>query len=114
MAKMTANFELRCTVRHDEDTDSYVSHCPDLNIFSGGHSELEALEGIRSAISLLLEWAYKQKTLGSLLGDMGMRFAPKKEDFSVDADTDVGAIGTQSVPIHVPFYLLQQDQAATR
>lgn len=42
-------------VKFDEETKSYISHCPLLNIYSQGQTEAEAISALKSAVKLYVE-----------------------------------------------------------
>jgi predicted RNase H-like HicB family nuclease len=107
MARMKVQLQLSGTIRHDPETGTFVSHCPELNLYSAGNSELEALEAIRSAVSLFLQSAYERKKLGEIFEKLNLRFSPIQEA-PTDPPLRVGEFDTQQLPINVPFYLLQE------
>ena len=112
MAQVKAQIFVSCTVRRDDATNSFVSHCPELKLYSAGNTELEALEAIRSAVSLFLRWAYERKSLGGILIEMGMHYASDPAPLRLGSEANVGsALSTQSIPIQVPFFLLASAQA---
>lgn len=116
MATVKIHMQLTCTVRKDEETDCYVSHCPILNVFSAGNSELEALEAIRSALKMYALALYKQNRLDEKLLTTG--FCPvsdKKELSNADQfvsveiskeQVDVGRDRVQTIEVDVPLELI--------
>jgi len=113
MARMTMQMEVSCRLRHDEQTSAFVSHCPELNLCSAGNTELEAVEAVRSAITLFLRWVYERRQLDEILAKMGLQFMPASQPIQWGVESspgvEVGSVAAQSVPIQVPFYLLAQD-----
>jgi predicted RNase H-like HicB family nuclease len=108
MGKVTIHMQLTCTVRPDPDTDCYVSHCPALNVYSAGNTELEALEAIRSALSMYAISLYKQNRLDEKLLTTGFFPAgeihlPKASEF-VEIQ-NVGYEKLQTVEVDVPLFL---------
>jgi predicted RNase H-like HicB family nuclease len=71
MATIEFTIKMNCRVGHDEDSDVYVSHCPTLDIYSQGESEEEALEAIKSAVTMHLTTAYDFNRLEKVLRRAG-------------------------------------------
>lgn len=112
MASIKIHLQLDCTVREDKETESYVSHCPALNVFSAGNTELEALEAIRSALSMYVISLYKQNRLDEKLLTTGffpvgeIKHAPPPRGQYVAVE--VGREAKQHIEVDVPV-LLQMD-----
>lgn len=113
MAKMTGQFQVTCTIRHDAETGSYVARCLEFDLYSAGTTELEAQEAIKSAVAMFLDYAYEQKQLGEILQSIGMQFTSGDAcALAENIYAKVGGIDTQTIPIQVPFFLLQKQQEA--
>ena len=113
MATIKIHMQLTCTVREDKDTNCYVSHCPILNVFSAGNSELEAIEAIRSALKMYARALLKQNRLGEKLQTVGFTLVsdgdalPKAEQFIA---VEVGRDQLQTVEVDVPLLLTMNAQ----
>lgn len=108
MATVKIHMQLTCTVREDKEADCYVSHCPALNVFSAGNTELEAFEAIRSALTMYALALYKKNRLDEKLLTTGFfpvsgNVAPKVEQFV--AVEEVGRGDLQSFEVDIPLVL---------
>jgi hypothetical protein len=97
--------QVTCTIQRDNKADAFVSHCPKLNLYSAGNTELESLEAIRSAVMLFLKWAYEHQRLSEIMNEYGVRFNPEPEPWPLESKAVQVGAGTQSIPIRVPFYV---------
>jgi predicted RNase H-like HicB family nuclease len=107
MGRVKIQFHLTCTVREDPDTESFVSHCPALGVFSAGNTELEALEAIKSALAACIPVLYEQDRLRDKLIEGG--FFPTREivpDAKEFLGVEVGNETLQMVEVDVPLYLI--------
>ncbi len=108
MATVKIQMQLNCTVRPDKETGCYVSHCPVLNVYSAGSTELEALSAIKSAITQHVLALYKKKRLGEKLLNAG--FLPTTDEAKVlKADQYIhvdDGTQTQNVEVDVPLELV--------
>ena len=49
---MSQKIDLACVIRRDKQASIFVSHCPNLNLYSQGETEEEAIGAITSAVVL--------------------------------------------------------------
>jgi predicted RNase H-like HicB family nuclease len=116
MASVKIHLQLDCTVREDKQTDCYVGHCPALDVFSAGNTELEALESIRSALSMYVVSLYKHNRLDEKLLTTGffpvgeLRPSPPRKDQYVAVED--GGAAKQYIVVDVPV-LLQMSESGS-
>ena len=63
--------------RRDPDSDVFLAHCPELDIDTEGRDLDQAAENLEEAISLYLETAAEEGTLGDLVGRLIFRAHPQ-------------------------------------
>jgi predicted RNase H-like HicB family nuclease len=54
-------------ISYDQDAECFVSWCAELNIYSAGESEAQAMEAIHEAVCLALDYAYRERILGRMV-----------------------------------------------
>ena len=92
-----------------------VSHCPSLNVFSAGNTEIESLEAIRSALTLYTLALYKQNRLDEKLLTTGFfpvddpAALPKAKQFVA---VENGKENLQYVEVDIPLLLAKDGQEA--
>lgn len=112
MATITFTVKVNCGVRLDTDDNIWVSVCPRLSVFSQGDTEEEAIEAIRSAVTLHLSTAYDHNKLDKVLRHAGFGKMEKATISQVDAVADeyvhvrIQPSEYKSVHIEVPMELL--------
>lgn len=109
MARVKVQIEVTCMVRRDDESNAFVSFCPEFAMYSAGNTELEALEAIRSAVELFLRYNYERSKLGEILQEKGLRFTTQEDapPWLEGTRAEVGEAHEQQIPIQVPFYLLR-------
>ncbi len=65
------SFKLTAGYRYDEETGTFVSVWPHLNIYAQGHTEAEAMEALKSTILLYLETCLAHERLDDVLTKAG-------------------------------------------
>lgn len=121
MATIQFTIKMNVGVRQDEDAGVYVSHCPSLEIFSQGETEDEAVEAIKSAITLHLTTAFDFNRLDKVLRKAGFEkfSAGGEQDSSQGEDREFVAVHVKqdkqyrNVPITLPLTLLREPQYAS-
>jgi len=58
---------MNCEVGYDQDAEVFVSHCPTLDVYSQGETEAEALDAIKSAVTLHVTTAFDFQRLDKVL-----------------------------------------------
>jgi len=124
MATITLTVKVNCGVKHDAEDNVWVSVCPRLNVFSQGDTEEEAIEAIRSAVTLHLSTAFDHNRLDKVLRRAGFDKIEKAELHEVAAVADeyvhvsIRPTEYKSVHIEVPLTLLaaqrQSEYASAR
>ena len=92
--------QLKCTVREDHLIAGFVSRCPALEVYSQGSTFEEALEAIKSAVSLKLKHAFFNNRLDTILHEAMNKHG---QFISVEASKEPQP---KEVPIVVPLPLL--------
>jgi predicted RNase H-like HicB family nuclease len=119
MATIELTINMECGIGRDEDADVYVSHCPALNVYSQGETEEEALEAIKSAVSMHLTTAFDFNRLEKVLRKCGFEQMRSAGDF-IEPSKDLNFVRVRKVsrpdatikqvPITVPLRVLPQQQ----
>jgi len=71
MATIEFTINMNCEVGYDQDTEVFVSHCPTLDVYSQGETEEEALDAIKSAVTLHVTTAFDFQRLDRVLRKAG-------------------------------------------
>jgi hypothetical protein len=108
------SIQLPCIVRFENDTKTFVSECPPLNITSGADTEAEAIEAIQSAVVLYLQTVVEDKRLGEVLTEKGFRFTNDQKEILMAEHFIALRVGdlARAVSVKVPIGLLVADQMA--
>ena len=107
------SIQLPCIVRFEEDTKTFVSECPPLNILSGADTEAEAIEAIQSAVVLYLQTVVEDKCLGEVLTEKGFRFTNDQKEILMAEHFIAVRVGqAKAVSVKVPIGLLVANQMA--
>ena len=61
------------SIRYDQDTQCYVSYSPDLDIYSAGRTEEEAIRGAKSAVGMFLRACARKGIILDVLRERGFR-----------------------------------------
>ncbi|MEP6716424.1 MAG: hypothetical protein ABJC09_12705 [Terriglobia bacterium] len=99
-------FEVYCSVTHDVDSESFVSHCHEFDIFSAGMTELEAMEAMRSAVTLYIQSAIENKKIDQVLDRAGLRVTRVRQETPSITPLRVVGDNIHAVPLEIPLYLL--------
>ena len=70
-------FDIKVTFGVKPDEVGFVSHCPELDVFSQGKTEKSAIENLQEAIELFIETCYECGTLIDVLRENGYEFSKK-------------------------------------
>jgi predicted RNase H-like HicB family nuclease len=115
MATIEFTININCCVGRDEDSEVYVSHCPTLDVYSQGETEEEALEAIKSAVTLHITTAFDFNRLEKVLRKAGFeKFSSGKqiEPETAPAATEYVHVRfspeMKQVPISLPLRLSAQ------
>ena len=95
MATITLTVKVNCGVMLDADDNTWVSVCPRLNVFSQGNTEEEAIEAIRSAVTLHLSTAFDHNRMDKVLRRAGFG---KIEKATLP---EVAAVAEEFVHVHI-------------
>jgi predicted RNase H-like HicB family nuclease len=107
MPSVQMMFNLKCFVRHDAEAAVFVSHCPALGVYSQGKDRDEALEAIKSAVSLYVASAYDFDRLDQILRRSGFKSVPTgSEPPEMSEFIAVQPEDAQEIDISVPLTLL--------
>jgi predicted RNase H-like HicB family nuclease len=106
MAKLTMKFEVGCSVVPDAASESFVSHCPELDLYSAGMTELEAMEAMRSALTLYIQSAIENKRLDAVLAQAGLQVTHSRQANEAPVRARLLDENVQMVPLEIPLYLL--------
>lgn len=68
---LDVKFCLQGKIREDQDTKSFVSYCPALDLYSAGRTRPEAKAALQSAVDMFIRLSYDRGILGQLLRDKG-------------------------------------------
>ena len=71
MDQAKISIQLTAYYRYDEETATFVSFWPQLNIYAQGHTEDEAMEALKSTIMLYLETCLEHERLDDVLMKAG-------------------------------------------
>lgn len=82
------NFRLQARIRRDEETATYVTWCPALNVRSQGTSEVEARRALSSAITMYIKHCYQRKILDNLLNEHGFDPVTREDALLLDGTSD--------------------------
>lgn len=118
------NFSLQGQIREDSDTDSFVSYCPALDLYSAGRTRPEAKAALQSAVDMYIRISYDRGILGALLHQKGFGSAVSagtptahdghSGDFIAITETNAPEHAAQYDDVfsfNVPIHLLAQQQA---
>lgn len=116
MATVEFTINMNCSVERDEDVDGFVSHCPTLDVYSQGETEEEALEAIKSAVTMHITTAFDFNRLEKVLRKAGFeRFSkPGQRPGPVLGDAEYVSVAVtpdpkmKQVRISLPMHLLDQ------
>jgi len=86
--KQLLQIKIKIPVSIKKDGDIYVSGCHNLDIYSQGKSEKEALGNAFEAISLFMETCFSMGTLNQVLTDSGFSSAESSELLVDNEDDD--------------------------
>ena len=107
------SIQLPCTVRFEEETKTFVSECPPLNVLSAADTEADAINAIQSAVVLYLQTVVEDNRLGEVLSQRGFRFTTDQREISMAESVIALQIGKQSpISVTVPIGLLVANDAA--
>jgi predicted RNase H-like HicB family nuclease len=106
------SIQLPCVVRFEQETKTYVSECPPLNLLSGADTEADAVQAIQSAIVLYLQTLVEDKRLGDVLFKNGFRPTNDPKEILMAEHFVAVRVGQQakSVSVKVPIGLLVANQ----
>ena len=68
----SATFTVSGRVRYDEEADCYLSHCPELRIYSAGRTDRDARKALLSAVAGFVEVCAKRGILWRELSTRGV------------------------------------------
>lgn len=122
MARQLLNvrFNLMGQIREDKETDSFVSYCPALDIYSAGRTRPEAKAALQSAIDMFFHICYSRDILNRALRGRGFELIPDGQ--AVDGETiTVTEIDAEAVDgtfddvfdVEVPLHLVAARSRAT-
>ena len=77
MADNQIQLLLRVSIHAEPDEVGYVSHCPELDVFSQGKTEESAIKNLHEALELFIESCYENGTLLDVLRESGYKLNPK-------------------------------------
>ena len=77
MADNQIQFLFRVSVHAEPDEVGYVSHCPELDVFSQGKTEESAIRNLHEALELFIETCYENGTLLDVLRESGYEISKK-------------------------------------
>lgn len=92
------NFDITVSFEINHDEVGYVSHCPQLDIFSQGTTEKEAIENLKEAITLFLESCFTRGTLFDVLKECGYAICEKPKPIE------------NEIVVHIPLDSVARDQ----
>ena len=118
---LDVKFSLQGAIREDKDTNSFVSYCPALDLYSAGRTRVEAKKALQSAVDMYVRICYQRNILGRLLHEKGFQVAPSATSVGVeDMVTNFIEI-TEAVhgekyddvfAVEVPLHLIANQQKA--
>ena len=65
------SFRMRCAIREDADSKTFVAFCPALDVYSSGRTRPEAREALTGALKLYIRVCYDRQILGTVLHKRG-------------------------------------------
>jgi len=83
-ARGTAFIKLHCVVRLDQEVGRYVAGSSQLDVWSSGESEKEALDRAQEAILLFLDEATASGNVWEILKEAGIEVFRRKADIRPD------------------------------
>lgn len=109
MSTPTIMFQLTCWVRHDKQTEIFVSLCPSMHVYSQGETEDEAVAAMKSAAGLYLKAAFQHDRLEQTLRRAGfMSLSPEPAVSAATPPAEFVAFQSKMKPyeIEIPLALL--------
>ena len=88
-------FSLTGIIRYDAAAECYLSHCPELDIFSAGTTREHAASAIQDAASLFFKHCAKDGILEKELSERGLAVGPKNTITTTSASPDFWQISEQ-------------------
>ena len=88
----------RVSVHAKPDDVGYVSHCPELDVFSQGKTEESAIGNLHEALELFIGTCYENGTLLDVLRESGYEISKKRTQ------------NKNEHMIEIPFSLVSQGQ----
>jgi predicted RNase H-like HicB family nuclease len=116
---LDVKFSLQGAIREDKDTDSFVSYCPALDLYSAGRTRVEAKKALQSAVDMFVRICYERNILGRLLHEKGFQVLPGSQanamhdvvtDFIEITENVHGSKYDDVFAVEVPLHLIANQQ----
>lgn len=72
---ISVNFSLPGALRHDHATNTFVSYCPALDLYSAGKNRPDAKKALQGAVELFVRICYDRGILDDVLNKRGFKIA---------------------------------------
>jgi predicted RNase H-like HicB family nuclease len=112
--KIDVTFKLDGMIREDKETGSFVSFCPQLELYSAGRTRMEARQALNSAIEMFLRLCYERQILGQVLHERNFKPTDPNvvamtptEDFTITIKETLAEYD-DAFSVEIPIHLLAQ------
>lgn len=99
---MVIQFRLGATVKRDDLTGVFVSHCPSLDVYSQGRTDEEARDALQDALRLYLSHCFKRGILEEVIAKRGFQPTDDEDDDGVE---HISVLNADEWEIMVPIEL---------
>ena len=103
---MTFLIKVKCRISEDRDIGGFVSYCPAFDVYSQGASIDEALEAIKEAVRMTLEYAFQKNRFEEMLH----KALSEREQF-ISMEVQQNEPRRAEHDVEVPLSLVAQAQA---
>ena len=84
--RLDVRFSLQGLIREDRQTQSFLTYCPFLDLYSAGRTRVEAKNALTSAVDSYIRICYERGILGRLLRDKGFLAESDSQPKSAKSD----------------------------